>query len=342
MTQKTSQGGVKKMINDTARLANDLNVIVSTLAPDIEMNKLEVRLEEVLSNYEIHRKTQKDIENDLMDKIEIYLSARKVEGLSEYTIKGNYLELTMFANYVNKAVVQITTSDIRKYLASNKDWMMSTVDNKLSKIKTFFGWLVQEEMLLRDPSAKIKPPKKPKRLPKALSIEELEVVRESCKTLRERALMEVMYSTGCRLSEIANMKKADINYQDMSLRVIGKGDKERVVYLSIKAVHQLKKYLLSRGDDCEYLFVTERRPYRQISGRNIERIVDVIEQRAKISKKLTPHVFRHTFATLAMENGADLADVQHLLGHENPATSQIYAVVSEERKKQAHKRYHVQ
>lgn len=330
------------MINDTGRLSNDLQVVFSTLAPDIEMNKLEVRLEEVLSNYEIHRKTLKDIENDLREKIELFLSSRKIEGLSDLTIDGYKIELGMFANYVNKAVVQITTSDIRMYLAHNKSWMISTVDRKLSVLKSFFAWLVREEMLLRDPTAKIKAPKKPKRLPKALSIEELEIVRESCETIRERALIEVMYSTGCRLSEVQNMKKSDIKLQEMSLRVIGKGDKERVVYLSVKAMHQLKKYLISRGDDCEYLFVTERRPYRKMSDRNIERIVDKIEQRAKISKKLTPHTFRHTFATLAMENGADLADVQQLLGHEDPATTLVYSHVSEERKKQAHKRFHVQ
>jgi site-specific recombinase XerD len=330
------------MINDTGRLANDLKVIISTLTPDVELNRLEVRLEEVLSNYEIHRKTQKDIENDLADKVEIFLSSRKIEGLSDLTLDGYKIELRLFANYVNKAVVQITTSDIRMFLAHNKKWMMSTVDRKLSVLKSFFGWLVKEEMLLRDPTAKIKAPKKPKRLPKALSIEELEIVRESCKTIRERALMEVMYSTGCRLSEIANMRKSDINLQEMSVRVIGKGDKERICYLSVKALHQLKKYLLSRGDGCEYLFVTERKPYRKMSHRNIERIIDVIEGRAKISKKLTPHVFRHTFGTLAMENGADLADVQHLLGHEDPATTLVYSHVSEERKKQAHKRFHVQ
>lgn len=330
------------MAVDTARLANDLLVTFSTLSPDIELNKVEIRLEEVLSNYEIQRRTQKDIDNDLMEKIDVYLSARKVEGLSEYTIEGNRIELTMFANFVNKAVVQITTSDIRKYLASNSKWMMSTVDNKLSKIKTFFSWLVQEELLLRDPASKIKPPKKPKRLPKGLSIEELEIVRESCKTYRERALMEVMYSTGCRLTEIANMKRNDINSQDMSLRVIGKGDKERIVYLSIKAMHQLRKYLTTRNDDCEYLFATQRRPIRKNSGANIERIIDKIEKRANLSKKLTPHTFRHTFASLATENGADLADVQKLLGHERPETTMVYAHVSEERKKQAHKRFHVQ
>ena len=213
------------------------------------------------------------------------------------------------------------------------------MDRKLSVLKSFFGWLVREELLLRDPSAKIKAPKKPKRLPKGLSKEELEIVRESCEALREKALMEVMYSTGCRLSEIRNMRIDDLNIQDMSINVIGKGDKERMVYLNFKALHQLRKYLKSRTDDCPYLFVTERRPIRQTSKRNIERIIDRIEQRAKISKKLTPHTFRHTFATQAMENGAELTDVQHLLGHEDPATTLVYAHVTEERKRQAHKRH---
>ncbi|MCM3573271.1 tyrosine-type recombinase/integrase [Mesobacillus subterraneus] len=327
------------MINDTARLANDLNVVISTLAPEIEMQKLEVRLEEVLSNYEIHRKAYRDIENDLQDKIEVFLSSRKIEGLSQLTLDGYKIELGNFAKYIDKPVVQVSTSDIRKYLAHNTKWMMSTVDRKLSVLKSFFGWLVREELLLRDPSAKIKAPKKPKRLPKGLSKEELEIVRESCENLREKALMEVMYSTGCRLSEIRNMRIDDLNIQDMSINVIGKGDKERMVYLNFKALHQLRKYLKARTDDCPYLFVTERRPIRQTSKRNIERIIDRIEQRAKISKKLTPHTFRHTFATQAMENGAELTDVQHLLGHEDPATTLVYAHVTEERKRQAHKRH---
>lgn len=330
------------MINDTARLMNDLEVIVSTLAPETEQDKLSIRLEEVLSNYEIHRKSLKDIENDLQEKIEIFLSSRKIEGLKQKTLDGYKIELNLFANYIQKAVVQITTSDIRKYLAHNTTWMITTVDRKLSVLKSFFGWMVREELLLRDPSSKIKAPKKPKRLPKSLSIEELEIVRDSCETLRERALIETMYATGCRLSEIQNMKKSDINTQEMSVRVIGKGDKERICYLSIKCLHQLRKYLTARKDDCEYLFITERRPFRQMTGRSIERIIDKIEQRASISKKLTPHVFRHTFAQLAMENGAELADVQHLMGHEDPATTLIYSQVSEERKRQAHKRYHVQ
>lgn len=329
-------------VNDTARIKNDVLVVVSTLAPEIELSLLEVRLEEVLHNYDIVRKSDKEIENDLFDKIEIYLSARQIEGLSSQTLSGYKIELSNFAYFVNKATVKISTSDIRQYLASNKEWMMSTVDSKLSKIKTFFAWLVGEELLLRDPAAKIKAPKKPKRLPKALSIEELEMVREACETRRERALMEIMYSSGCRLSEIGNMKIQDVNLFEKLIQVIGKGNKERKVYLSYKALHHLNLYLESRNDDCEYLFVTERRPYRQMTGRTIERIIDKIASRVTLTKKLTPHVFRHTKATLMMEQGADLADVQQTLGHEEPSTTLIYAHVSEERKKRANEKFHVQ
>jgi site-specific recombinase XerD len=330
------------LVNDTARLMNDLQVVVSTLVPEIEMQSLEVRLEEVICNYDIVRKSDKEIENDLFEKIDVFLSSRQIEGLASRTLSGYKLELRMFAYFINKAVVKISTSDIRQYLASNKEWMISTVDRKLSVIKTFFGWLVKEEMLLRDPSAKINAPKKPKRLPKSLTVEELEIVRDSCATLRERALIEVMYSTGCRLTEVANMMIDDINPQEMSIHVIGKGNKERVVYLSVKAMFQLKKYLNNRKDNCGCLFVSKRSPASKMTGRSIERIVEKIKERANLAKNLTPHVFRHTKATLMMESGADLADVQQILGHENPSTTLIYAQASEERKKQAHKRYHVQ
>lgn len=328
-------------VNDTARLRNDLEVVISTLMLDVDRNKLVVRLEEVLSNYVINRRTETDIENDLQEKIDLFLDARTVEGFSDKTLKGYKIELGLFVKTVDKPVVQVNTSDIRKYLASNSSWMASTVDRKLSALKSFFSWLVDEELLLRNPASKIKPPKKPQRLPKGLTVEELEIVRESCGDLRERAMIEVMYSTGCRLAEVQNMKIADINAQDMSLRVIGKGNKERVVYLSIKCMHHLRKYLNSRSDECEYLFVTDRRPIRKMSDRNIERIIDNIEQRTKISKKLTPHVLRHTKAMVMMENGADIADVQVILGHQEISTTTVYAHVSEERKKEANRKYHV-
>lgn len=330
------------MTNDTSRLMNDLQTVVSTLIPDVNINVLPVRLEEILCNYEIQRKSDLKLALDLPEKIELYLSSKKLEGLSAKTLKGYRSELRLFSNHCQKATALVTTSDIRSYLASYEKVKMSTIGQKLSVLKSFFGWLVKEEILLRDVTGKVNPPKKPKRLPKGLSIEELETVRESCTSLRQRALLEVFYSTGTRLTELCNINKSDINIQDMSLKVIGKGDKERTVYLSFKALFHLKKYLKSRNDECDALFVTKRKPIHRLGIRAIQEEIDKIEKTAKISKKLHPHVMRHTFATLSMDAGIELADLQQLLGHSDPATTLIYSQVSEERKQQAFKKYHVQ
>lgn len=333
-------------VNDTARLMNDVRTVVSTMFPDVDEVKLTHRLEEIIHNYEIQRKSKEALENDLQEKIDMYINAKRIEGYSPATLKGYKIELGMFSRYVKKPTSQIGTPDIRMYLASDENWKPGTVEKKLANIKAFFNWLVEEELLLKNPASKIRPPRKPERLPKGLTIEEIEIVREACKTPRERALMEVMYSTACRLSEIANMRKSKINEQDMSITVIGKGNKERTVYLSHRAMYHLKKYLISRKEPADgpsdYLFIGERRPYRDLTGRAIQRIVDKIEERANLSKPLTPHTFRHTFATLAMENGAKLEDIQHILGHSNPSTTLIYSFVTELRKKEAHRRYHVQ
>lgn len=324
------------------RIANEVLSSVGIMFPDADQSLLELKMEEILANYEIQRKSELELEEDLEEKIDMYLSAMKIEGLAPGTLYGSQLELEKFAKFCAKPTAVITTNDIRRFLASCDGVMATTLGKKLSSIKSFFGWLVREEILLRDPSAKIKTPKVPRRLKSGLTIEELEIVRESCKSLRERALVEVMYSTGCRLSEVTGMRISQIDDKDFSIRVIGKGNKERVVYLSFKAMYHLKKYLNSRKDELDFLFVTSRRPIRDMTNAAIQKEIDHIEKRAGLKKPLTPHVFRHSFAQLATDAGIDLADLQQLLGHENPSTTLTYAKVSEERKKSAYKKYHVQ
>jgi integrase/recombinase XerD len=151
-----------------------------------------------------------------------------------------------------------------------------------------------------------------------------------------------MYATGCRLAEVQQLNKNDINLQNMSTNVIGKGNKEREVYLSFKALYHLKKYLKSRTDDCEALMVTERKPYRRLSKRGIQREIAAIAKMAGLEKKVSPHVLRHTFATLTLNNGAELVAVQELLGHSSPETTLRYARITEERKHEQHKKYLVQ
>ncbi|MEK4255401.1 site-specific tyrosine recombinase/integron integrase [Ureibacillus sp. FSL K6-2830] len=321
-------------------LLNEISTVVKMAGED-EV-KLYHYLDDLLLNYNIEPKTPTDHEQDTEDYLNLFVTSLMLENYSNVTLTNYQYELRNFLNFVQKPVPAITTSDIRQYLAACNNLKTSTISSKIFVIRSFFSWLVREEIILRNPTLKIRTPKTPKRVREGLTIEELELVREACQTPRERALIEVFYSTGCRLSEIVGLNIRDVNQQDMSAYVIGKGNKERKVYFSFRAMIFLRKYLETRTDDCPALFVTERRPYRRLNQRGVQHAINKIAERANISKKLTPHVLRHTFAMLSMESGMDIADLQHLLGHENPATTtQVYAPVSEERKREAFKKFHV-
>ena len=324
------------------QLLHQLESSISALCFDVPLQKLHMTIVGILSLYDIRPARLPRANPDIRDKVNQFLAAKRLEGLSELTLDGYALELRIFAQHVQLPVNQITTAEIRDYLSHFENLKMSSVSKKLSVLKSFFAWLADEEIIAKDPVRRIKPPKKEQRLPKALTIEELEMIRESCITPRERALVEVFYATGGRLSEIEALNKSDINYQAMSARVIGKGNKEREVYLSYKALYHLKKYVLQRLDDEPALFITERRPYRRVSNRAIQRAIKVIAARTGIQKSIHPHTFRHTFATLTLNNGADLSSVQALLGHSDPATTQVYAQVSESKKREAYRKHLVQ
>lgn len=325
-------------MNAGEQLMSDVAAYISELVP-VNIEQVKNKLSMILTKYHVKKVGKTEIHPDLTDKIRLFLSAKKLEGLSKVTLDSYLLELNTFSKKVKKRVEDITTAEIRVFLGSFEHLKLSSVSRKLSVLKSFFGWLTAEEFLQRDPTTKIKPPKKEKRLPKALTIEELELLRESCKTNRQRAFLEILYATGCRLSEVHALNKSDINNRTASCRVIGKGNKEREVYFSPKAMYHLRKYLMNRTDDCEALMVTERKPYRRLSQRGIQREISIIAKQAGLDKKISPHTMRHTFATLTLNNGADIAAVQALLGHEDPATTQIYAQLTEEKKRETHKKY---
>lgn len=306
---------------------------------DIDFQDLESKLSSVLVDYNIQMIDKDEAHPDLMEKINLFLSAKALEGLSPLTLDGYKLDLTILSNNLHKRVEDITTADLRVYLGKYNHLKMSSISKKLSVLKSFFSWLTSEEIIPRDPTAKIKTPKVEKRPPKALTVEELEMLREGCTTLRQRALMEMLYATGCRLSEVQKLNKNDIDFSGMDTKVVGKGNKVRDVYLSFKASYHLKKYILSRTDTQDALFITQRKPYRRLSGRAIQREIDKIALQAGLNKKISPHCLRHTFATLLLNNGAELAAVQALLGHSSADTTLVYARLSDQRKKEQHKKY---
>lgn len=214
----------------------------------------------------------------------------------------------------------------------------SSVNGQISIFKSFFGWLNDEEYIPKNPAKKLKQTKEPKRVRHALDDEEIELLRQSSNTDREKALIEFLVSTGCRLSEITNVDKDDINWHEMSLYVIGKGNKERKVYFSVKAKILLQKYLKSRKDANGALFVASRYPYIRLGGRSVQREIKNIALRANLDKSVYPHLLRHSFATHSINAGMSLPVLQHIMGHETPATTQIYAALNEENIRHEYKR----
>ncbi|TYS46767.1 site-specific tyrosine recombinase/integron integrase [Bacillus infantis] len=326
------------MNNSSEQLLTDVVGYISELVP-INVDDVRNRLSVITSKYHVQRVEEDETHPDLYEKISFFLSTKKLEGLSSITLEGYDLELKLFAEKIKKKAENVSAADIRVYLGSLQGLKMSTIGRKLSVLKSFFSWLASEEIIPRDPTAKLKSPKTEKRMPKALTIEELELLRESCQTVRQRAFIEVLYATGCRLSEIHQLDRNSINIQSMSTNVVGKGNKEREVYFSFKAMYHLRKYLGTRTDDCEALMVTHRKPYRRLTKRGIQREIAAIAKNAGLQSKVSPHVLRHTFASLTLNNGAEITAVQELLGHSSPDTTLRYARITEERKREQHKKH---
>ncbi|MDU5110305.1 MAG: tyrosine-type recombinase/integrase [Clostridium sp.] len=195
----------------------------------------------------------------------------------------------------------------------------------MTPIRLFFQWLQNEEFIIKNPCASIKPVKEPKRMRKPLTEEQVEILRDCMLTRRERAILEFFLSTGCRLSEVLNVKTKEVDFVNKTLLVIGKGNKERRVYFTERCKRSLLKYLKSREDNSEFLFVTDRKPNRKISSRGMQVIINKIQMKSGLELHIHPHIFRHTFATHALNSGMKLEVVQAILGHEDAATTQIYA-----------------
>lgn len=262
---------------------------------------------------------------------------------SFYTIENYKLDLTLFFDFLNKSNIN--------YLYLNKDNVLaylkyldkmnlknSTISRRISALRTFYNYLMNEGLINSNIFLNVKNPKLEKKLPNYLNYTEMEELLESIdiKTdegLKRRLLIEMFYSTGCRVSEIINIKVKDIDFKDKKIRIMGKGSKERIVYYGDYAKKYLDKYL-SKGMDKDYLFVNKHGDKYTVE--EIELIVKDIMKNLSIKTHVTPHTLRHTFATHLLNNGADIRSVQELLGHSNLSTTGIYTHVSSDRLKEVY------
>lgn len=280
--------------------------------------------------------------SDLNRRIKYYLGAKRIDGLSERTLKNYKYNLEMFAERMTKSAAKITTDDIRGYigyLAESRHLAETSLQTHINTLRAFFGWLHNEEKIKKNPMSKIKSLKLDKKgARQALTVEELERLRDACKTYREKALVEFLVSSGCRLSEVAQLSASDLDLIGRTVQVTGKGDKDRVVFFSIRARLMIEEYMMQRKGGTG-LFVSSKAPYEPLKPRAIQRMVRAISLRAGLDKRVHPHLLRHTFATLALNGGMDIAVIQRLLGHENIATTQIYAEMSDETIRHQYNKY---
>lgn len=334
-------------------LIQEIQTAVKMATERMDQVKLAHYLDDLLTNYIVMpREDEMDIGASNSDYIEMYINSIKVENYSFTTLLNYQYQLRQFAKFVEKPLLKVKTADVRQYLAFNDHLKTSTIVTKMDVISGFYNWLVREEELLKNPCSKISRPKLPKKVREGLTIIELEKVRAACVDkkgnldLRQRALIEVFYSTGCRLDELRKINRDDIDWHNSSVKVLGKGNKERIVYLSEKAKFYLEMYLATRkGDSCPALFASARifdGERRRLTCEGIQYQVKDIKKKSGIEKPLHPHILRHTFAQLSLDAGMELADLQALMGHEKADTTLRYAQVSEERKHSAFKRFHAQ
>lgn len=313
----------------TARheLAKRLISMVSASEP-ITMDTLN----EILKGYTILRESDEE-KSDLKKRISYYLGAKRIDGLSPRTLANYKYTLDMFSERVNKSVSKITADDIRgyiSYLSEARGLRETSLQTHISVLRAFFSWLLMEERIKKNPMLKIRSLKLDKKNARqALSVEELERLRDACKGYREKALVEFLVSTGCRLSEVAQLSVADLDFNNRSVTVTGKGNKDRPVYFSIRARLMLQEYIKERKGG-EGLFVSSKTPYLPLKPRAIQRIIHGLSVRAGLDARVHPHLLRHTFATHALNSGMDVTAIQQLLGHENISTTQIYAAMNED------------
>ena len=317
--------------------------IVQQMLPHLDnaqLQQLQKVLDHTLFDCEITG-TQVETNNDNPKLIEAFVSAKRIEGCSEKTLKYYRTTIEAMAATVGKGVRHIQTEDLRAYLTHYQNRNKSsrvTIDNIRRILSSFFSWLEDEDYILKSPVRRIHKVKTATNIKETYTDEELETMRDNCTELRDLAIIDMLASTGMRIGEMVLLNKADINFNERECVVFGKGDKERVVYFDARTKIHLQNYIASRNDSNPALFVTLRAPHERISIGGIETRLREMGKALAI-KKVHPHKFRRTLATMAIDKGMPIEQLQRLLGHKRIDTTLQYAMVKQSNVKQAHRKF---
>lgn len=273
--------------------------------------------------------------------LQAYLSAKKIEGCSEKTISYYQSTIDTLFAAVHKPVCDVTTNDIRNYLSDYQERRKVsrvTIDNMRRIFSSFFAWLEDEDFIVKSPVRRIHRVRTESLVKEVLTDENMEVLRDSCQEIRDIAMIDLLASTGMRVGELVNLNREDIDFHERQCVVFGKGNKEREVYFNARTKIHLQNYLNSRTDDNPALFVSLSNPHSRLSISGVEVRLRTLGRKVNIAK-VHPHKFRRTLATMAIDKGMPIEQVQRLLGHVKIDTTLHYAMVNQNNVKMAHRKY---
>ena len=315
--------------------------VLDTMEEELSVKQLKT-LQEVLRRELYKDKEEISEDKSNFDLIEEFIDAKKVEGCSERTLKEYKNSAVKLVSHLEeKTLRKITTDDVRNYLMSYQginNCSNTTIDNHRRNLSSFFSWLEAEDYILKSPMLRIHKIKTKKVVKKIISDEDIEILRDNCKDVRDLAIIDLLYSTGIRVGELVNLNKDDVDFENRECIVIGKGNKERTVYFDARTKLHLMNYLGRRKDNNSALFVSLDKPYDRLNISGVEVRLRKLGKKLGI-ERIHPHKFRRTMATRAIDKGMPIEQVQQLLGHNQIDTTMCYAKVMDENVKYAHRKY---
>lgn len=279
--------------------------------------------------------------HDNTELMEAFLAAKRVEGCSQKSLKYYRSTINAMLDTVGKQVQEIVTGDLRTYLTAyqkEKGSSKVTIDNIRRILSSFFSWLEDEDYILKSPVRRIHKVKTASNIKETYSDETLELMRDSCSEMRDLAMIDLLASTGMRVGEMVLLNREDIDFNERECAVFGKGDKERMVYFDARTKLHLQSYLDSRTDENAALFVSLKAPHSRLTIGGVETRLRELGKRLGVSK-VHPHKFRRTLATMAIDKGMPIEQLQQLLGHKRIDTTLQYAMVKQSNVKLAHRKY---
>ena len=325
------------------KLITRVQTSMASILSNDQLEELRRVLTNALHDVEISEKKASGIQDAAENGglLDVFTAAKRIEGCSEKSLKYYDSTIRAMLGSVDRPVREISTDDLRGYLANYQRERHSskvTIDNMRRIFSSFFGWLEDEDYILKSPVRRIHKVKADKTIKETFSDEGLELLRDACDEIRDLAMVDLLASTGMRVGELVNLNREDINFHERECVVFGKGGSERVVYFDASTKIHLLNYLDSREDGSSALFVSLTKPHERLLIGGVETRLKEIGTKADL-QKVHPHKFRRTLATRAIDKGMPIEQVQRLLGHVKIDTTMQYAMVNQANVKNSHRKY---